>query len=222
MTRTDRAYAVPGTDIRIAVTTPRSDPGLWAAHLDGLDRLYAEHGVSEASRVDEDRTSLVFTALDPAGEVLAGIRSDGPLAAAEDAQALEVWGGAASVRAVIERWIPDGLVEAKGFWMARSFAGRRELIASMKRTPVLAGAVLGARWAMGTAAHTMRLFRAAGATVVDTVPAVPYPDARYRTSLAYWDRWHWAPDVPDAEIRAFDDDVAQLLGVDVPRPRAAS
>lgn len=217
-----RSYLVPGTGIRIAVTTPRSHPALWEAHLDGLDRLYAEHGVSEASKVDADRTSLVFTALDADGRVVAGIRSDGPLATADDAQALGVWGGAPAVRNVIDSWIPDGLVESKGFWMERSFAGRRELLATVKRAPVVASAVLGARWAMGTAAHTMRLFRAAGATVVDSVPAVPYPDARYQTSLAFWDRWHWTPDVQDAEIRAFDEDIAQLIEVvRIPAPRVA-
>lgn len=217
-----RSYAVPGTGLRIAVTTPRSHPDLWAAHLDGLDRLYAEHGVSDASRVDEEQTSLVFTAVDEDGRVVSGIRSSGPLATPEDSQALGVWGGAPWVREVIAGWIPDGLVETKGFWMERAFAGRRELLASIKRAPVVAPAVLGARYGMGTAAHTMRLFRAAGATVVDSIPAVPYPDDRYLTSLAYWDRWHWTPDVADAEIRAFDDDIAELLEVRIPQPRQGS
>ncbi|MDL5156707.1 hypothetical protein [Actinomycetospora termitidis] len=217
-----RSYAVPGTGIRVAVTTPESHPALWSTHLDGLGRLYAEHGVEAATRVDDRPTSLVFTALDADGRAVAGIRSHGPVAAAEDTQALEVWEGDPAVRAVIQGWVPDGLVETQGFWMERGFPGRRELMATMKRTPVVAAAVLGARWAMGTAAHTMRLFVAAGAVVVDDVPAIAYPDPRYRTFLAHWDRWHWTPDVSDDEIRAVDDAVAELVEVAVPTPRSAS
>ncbi|MEJ2870659.1 hypothetical protein WCD74_23050 [Actinomycetospora sp. OC33-EN08] len=216
-----RSYSVPGTGIRIAVTTPESHPDLWAAHLEGLDRLYTEHGVGAAAKVDERPTSLVFTALDPDGRAVSGIRSHGPVETAEDTQALDVWAGDPEVRAVIAGWVPDGLVETQGFWMAPDFSGRRELMAAMKRTPVVASAVLGARFAMGTAAHTMRLFVSAGAVVVDSIPAVPYPDPRYRTTLAYWDRWHWSPAVSGAEIRAVDDTVAELVEVAVPAPRGA-
>ncbi len=50
-------------------------------------------------------------------------------------------------------------------------------------------ALLGVQFVMATAAaHVLDRWRASGGVVAATIPAVAYPDERYRTKMMWWDR----------------------------------
>jgi hypothetical protein len=177
------------------VTTPDTHPDLWIRYLDGALRTYRHYGVENAVEYDATvgggSTSLFFAAVSAAGEVVAGVRTQGPYLHADEVHALSAWyghpGEAAFRRMICER-IPQGLVEVKAVWVARGAAQRRALGAAVARCVVHAALLHGARFAMVTAAaHAIGRYRSSGAVVGWQVPAVPYPDERYRTVPLWWD-----------------------------------
>lgn len=218
------SYCSPESAYRIVVTTPRAEPDLWRDYLIGAVRTYGAYGVEGALEVDRVRdggsTSLFFVAFSPEGDVVGGMRSQGPYSGADQAHALSEWDGDPGrprVRAMIEDRLPDGVVESKSAWVDRGFPGRRELVGCFSRAPLHASAILGARWVLGTsAAHTLPMWTSTGAVVVSGLDAIGYPDDRYRTHLLWWDRWALPATVPAGVRRALDAETAQLLSPVVP------
>jgi hypothetical protein len=214
------SHRVAESGHHVVVSTPASQPELWAAYLDGAERVYGSYGVESALELDEVQTSLVFVAVTAEGEPVGGMRAQGPYLRAEEAQAFTAWAGDPRVRAHIEERLPFGVVESKGLWVARDVPDRRALVGCFGRAPVHASMILGARYALGTtAAHTERLWTSTGAVLVRDVPPIHYPDDRYRTHLMFWDRWAWPADVPEQERLAIDTETAQLLTSAIPAPR---
>ncbi|WP_133252084.1 hypothetical protein [Actinomycetospora cinnamomea] len=218
------SYCTPQACYRIVVSTPRAEPDLWHEYLAGAARSYGAYGVEGVLELghirDGSSTSLFFVAFSPDGEVVGGMRAQGPYTSADQAHALAEWDrdpGRPRVRALIEQRLPDGVVESKSAWVARGFVGRRELVGCFSRGPLHASTILGARWALGTSAvHTLPMWTSTGAVVATGLDAVGYPDDRYRTHLLWWDRWALPTTVPDGVRRALDAETAQLLSPVVP------
>ncbi|WP_280243609.1 hypothetical protein [Nocardia abscessus] len=177
------------------VSEPSVQPELWHRYLDGALDVYRRFGVEHALEYDAvadgGSTSLFFTALDADGDMLAGVRMQGPYTDARQAHALVEWAGqpgADTLRRMIADRIPHGVIEAKGAWVARDAANRAELSAAISRTVLHAARLLGARYGFATvASFTVARHEACGAVPAERVPAVPYPDQRYRTVPLWWD-----------------------------------
>ena len=218
-------YRDPRSGCDVVVTTPDRDPGRWQEYLEGAERHYRSHRVEAALDLDRIRdgrsTSLLFVMLAEDGGTVGGIRVQGPYTTSRQPHAMIEWAGnpgRSALEMALARMVPEGLVELKAAWVADDRPARRDLAACLSRTPIHAAALLGARYAMGTAAaHSVRGWTAAGGVVDPNVPPVAYPDDRYRTHLVWWDRTALADTLTDAERHAVDDESAQLLAPVLPR-----
>jgi hypothetical protein len=212
---------------RVVVTTPGTAPELWAAYLAEAERSYDAHGVAgvlDLDRVRDGRsTSLFFAAFAPDGRLVGGMRSQGPYTSPDEAHAVAEWDRDPAqplVRAMVEDRLPFGVVESKTAWVARELPGRRELVTCLARAPLHASMILGARFALGTSAvHTLPMWTATGAVAASGLSSVGYPDARYRTTVVWWDRWALPETVTEGEKRSLDLETAQMLSATIPAPR---
>ncbi|MGJ6125451.1 hypothetical protein QN239_23035 [Mycolicibacterium sp. Y3] len=196
-----------GTDCTLVMSTPGAEPELWDDFIDGALYSYREHGAERA--IDEDvlrdpaMTSLFLTALDSTGTVVGGVRAQGPYGAVEESHAVVEWDGQpglTAVRKMIGDRLPFGVVEIKTAWTAKHDRGRN-LTAALARMPLHATAILGAKFAMATAAaHVLDRWRSSGGIVVSRIPATPYPDARYQTKMMWWDRAEFARSAEPQQI----------------------
>ncbi|MFQ6325738.1 hypothetical protein ACLMAL_06310 [Nocardia sp. CWNU-33] len=177
------------------VTTPEAHPELWRRYLRGALQVYRHYDVDHALEYDKVEngctTTLFCTAVDPSGEVVAGLRAQGPYSAVEDVHALGAWAGrpgADALRTMIAERIPEGVVEVKAVWVARNAPRRSALTAALSRCVVHATWLLDARFGfVTTASHSLELYRSSGGRVADRIPSVPYPDDRYHTVPVWWD-----------------------------------
>ncbi|MGO4617889.1 hypothetical protein AB4305_29600 [Nocardia sp. 2YAB30] len=177
------------------VSQPDARPVLWSGYLDGALEVYRRFGVEHALEYDAvadgRSTSLFFVAVDSAGKVVAGVRLQGPYMDVRQAHALVEWGGHAGeddLHTMIADRISEGVVEAKGAWVARDAAHRSELSAAISRTVLHGARLLGARYGFATvASFTVARHQACGAVPAERIPAVPYPDERYQTVPLWWD-----------------------------------
>ena len=220
-------YRDPVSGYGVLVTTPDADPQRWREYLAGALRSYRAYGVETVLDFEQMRdgrtSSLLFVVLSDEGETVGGIRVQGPYTDAEESHAVAEWEGTpgqAAVRSMIEQRLQDGVVEMKAAWVADGWPARRELVACLSRTPIHAAAMLGARYAMGTAAeHSVAGWVSAGAVVAD-VPPVAYPDERYRTSLVWIDREAFSGSLTSNGRRIVDEEAAQLRAPVVPAQAA--
>lgn len=221
-------YRDPASSHEVVITTPSADPQLWQEYLAGAQRSYRAHGVERALDLEQIRdgrtSSLLFVVHSAEGETIGGIRTQGPYTSVEQAHAVVEWEGdpgQAAVRSTLEWMLPDGVVEVKAAWVADDHPARRELVACLSRTPIHAATMLGARYAVGTAAaHSLLGWARAGAVTAPDVPPVAYPDERFRTRLAFFDLTALSPTLTERQRRALDDEDAQLRAPLVPRQAA--
>ncbi|WP_235681167.1 hypothetical protein [Tomitella gaofuii] len=177
----------------VVAATPSAEPGLWHEYLCGARESYRRFGVEKALGIDGMRdgrsTAVFFTAVDGTGTVVGGVRAVGPFRCVEDSHALVEWAGQPGldgVRAMISARLPGGVAEMKAAWAARG-AGR--VATTLARVAVHTMTLLGVRFVMATsAAYVLDRWCSSGGIVADAVAATPYPDARYRTRIMWWDR----------------------------------
>ncbi|MBF6075796.1 hypothetical protein IU498_14310 [Nocardia beijingensis] len=190
-----RRYYDAQSECAFFVSEPDVQPELWRRYLHGAREVYRRFGVEQAleyeSVADGASSSLFFVALDAGGEMVAGVRMQGPYTDVRQAHALVEWAGqpgADDLRRMIADRIPQGVVEAKGAWVARDAANRGELSAAISRTVLHGARLLGARYGFATvASFTVARHEACGAVAAENIRAVPYPDERYRTVPLWWD-----------------------------------
>ncbi|WP_174372064.1 hypothetical protein [Nocardia pneumoniae] len=188
------------SECAFSVAEPSVQPELWHRYLDGALEVYQRFGVEHAleyeSVADGRSTSLFFAALDAGGEMVAGVRMQGPYTAARQAHALVEWAGhpgADELHRMIADRIPEGVIEAKGAWVARDAPNRAELSAAISRSVLHAARLLGARYGFATvASFTVGRHQSCGAVPAEGIPAVPYPDERYQTVPLWWDTRSYA------------------------------
>lgn len=187
------------TECTLVLATPTAEPELWDDFLDGALRSYRKHGVEQAIEpsavADPATTSLFLTAIDDAGRVIGGVRAQGPYRHADESHAIVEWAGQNAlprVRKMIADRIPFGVVEIKTAWTADDRHGDRDrsrlLTPALARMPLHSTLVLGAKFAMATAAaHVLARWESSGGVVATRIPATPYPDERYETKMMWWD-----------------------------------
>ncbi|MGI5223093.1 hypothetical protein [Nocardia sp. CA-290969] len=184
---------VSGYDI--CATTPDHSPELWRRYLAGARETYRHFGNEQALEFDKmadgSSTALFFTATDSAGEVVGGLRVQGPYTWVSEVSSLHPWAGrpgATDLSRMMARRIPRGVVESRALWVGRDAARRGDLTAALSRCIAHAPHLLGARYGFATvASFTAERHRASGGVVAEAITPVPYPDERYRTVPIWWD-----------------------------------
>jgi len=230
--------ATGSAGVQFVLCPPNSSPSLWAAYCEGAEAAYARHGVTAALRLPaatvDDQHPWFAAAVDTEGEVVAGLRVNGPLVVPGDAAALrELSSSPAAERRItdiLEQTLADGVIEIKGFWVANGTPGHREIAATLTGSTRRIASVIGVRHALCTAAeHAAGHWRRAGGVPLMTVPAVPYPTADYSTRVHWWDaldpgRADLVESVPSTRVPAPRRSAvpAGCLSVDSPARRTRS
>ena len=212
-------YREHGSGLWVGVSTPAGEPQRWADYLAGALRSYRRHGVEtvlELDRVADGRsTTLLLTVHGRDGRVLGGMRAQGPYREADESHAVAEWAGHPGqdrVRAMVRDRLPGGVVEGKNGWVADDAEHRSALARCLARGPLHAATLLGARYALGTTAeHTLAMWTSTGAVAATDLPPAPYPDARYRTTVIWWDRRTWSATATGEHRRAVHAESAELF-----------
>lgn len=218
------AYFDPTSGHRFVFAEPAAQPALWDSYLDGARRSYRQHGVESAIEYRQVRdghsTALFVVAMNDAGQVVGGLRTQGRLTGPEQAHAVREWRGrpgTAELMAQIASRLLFGVIEIKAVWVDHDANHRPALIAALARAFVHAMDVMQVRYALCTAAeHAVPRWQISGGVVATDVAAVAYPDERYRTMLMWWDRHQIA------ELIAEDQNTALLRESGLLFARAAS
>ncbi len=187
---------IPDANCRLVVSKPQLDPLLWNEYLEGALRVYAKHGVERTLSLDTIRdgadTELFFAAVDAQGNVVGGARAVGPLSSAEESHALVEWAGSPGAFAahhMINDRVPFGIVEVKAAWAESDCQHSGSIASALARVALPIMALLEVQFVMATAAaHVLQRWCSSGGVVAATIPAVAYPDERYRTQMMWWDR----------------------------------
>lgn len=226
----DRTGFVPGPVVgeyfeslsgrRFVVATPAAQPALWAAYLEGARRSYRSHGVESAIEYGEVRdghtTALFATATDDDGAVVGGLRVQPRLIRVDQAHALREWAGrpgTAELSGQIAHRLPSGVIEVKAVWVEHDTDHKVHLTAALARVFVHMMDLLQVRYALCTAAaHAVTRWQTSGGVVSAEVPAVAYPDERYRTKVMWWDRTRVTDLLARDQFTALTRESDQLLG----------
>jgi len=175
--------------------TPAEQPALWEQFLDGARENYSRHGVLSALEYDRIRdgstTSMFTVALDSSGEVVGGVRTQGPYTSPSQSHAIEEWAGHPGEVLLwgdIEDRLPAGVIESKSGWVSAHSPARADLAMALARVVLHSTRLSNVRYTLGTAPqHALRMWESTGCRISPMVPAVAYPDARYRTVVLWWD-----------------------------------
>jgi hypothetical protein len=185
----------PGAECTLIMSQPSVDPDLWEQYLRGAERSYRKRGVERALDVaairDGQDTIMFWATVDMAGRMVGGVRAMGPLRSADDSHAVVEWAGQPGLQAVrkmITDRVPFGILEMKSAWVTDDPNRNRSVTRALARSGFHAMAALDLQFCMATSApHVLDRWRSSGG-VVAPIPATPYPDARYRTKMMWWDR----------------------------------
>ncbi|MRH86848.1 hypothetical protein GFY24_05080 [Nocardia sp. SYP-A9097] len=190
----------------------------------GALRAYRRYGVDPALEYDktvDGRSSALFVAaIDAFGDVVAGLRVQGLYTHVDEVNALRAWAGRPGESALRKRVadrIPEGVVEVKAVWADRGLdrAQRRALGAALDRSVVHVTTLLGARYGFVTAGeHAAEGYRTSGARSDWWIPAVPYPDERYRTIPLWWDMRTYRSVAAETQLALIDAEQMALAGGD--------
>jgi len=179
----------------LVLSQPALDPGLWAVYGAGALASYRRHGVEcaldRAALDSGEDTIMFFVALDAEEHMLAGVRAKGPLRAAHDSHAVVEWAnqpGQDAVAKMITDRLPYGVLEMKSAWVDDAATHSQGLTDAIARSGFHMMALLDVQFCMATAAaYVLNRWRTSGG-IVAPIPAPPYPDIRYHTTMMWWDR----------------------------------
>jgi hypothetical protein len=180
-------------EVRFEINRPIDRQDLWEAYLAGATKSYRQYGVEAAldlpSICTGATTSLFIVGVDQNGNVVSGMRVQGPLRSNSEAHITEEFSGSPVVRALIDEAVPRGVIEVKGCWVDSSVGSRSAVSDGLARCYVHAMDLLDVRFACcSVAAHAVRRWLSTGGQLVEAVAPVPYPDDRYETVMLWWDR----------------------------------
>lgn len=186
----------PETECAIVFAHPAVEPELWRDFVHGATRSYTTRGVEKALDTEAlrsgDDTILFAACVNQAGRVVGGLRAKGPYGSADEAHALQEWSGQPgydAVRKMITDRLPFGVVEMKTAWVTDDPDRSRHLTSAISRTPLHAMGLLDIQFIVATAAsYVLKRWLSSGGILASKIPPTPYPDARYETRLAWWDR----------------------------------
>lgn len=214
--------------LTLVAATPSGSPELWTRYVAGAWKSYSRHGVTAALDMDEvasgATTTLFYVVLDSAGEMLGGVRAQGPYAMIEQSHVLTEWKdspGLDVVSDLLQCRLPHGIVEMKSAWVEAGAAGRT-VSAVLARTALPTIALTGSRYLFASAAdHVLRLWETSGGQIDHDVPAAAYPSEEYRTVMMWWDRDTLAHTARREVWQSMVREARALCGNDRPMPIVA-
>ena len=92
----------------------------------------------------------------------------------------------------------------KTAWVTDDSERTRELTNAISRTPLHAMILLDIQFIVATAAsYVLKRWLSSGGQLAMKIPATPYPDQRYETRLAWWDRATFANHADPKQLSMF-------------------
>jgi hypothetical protein len=201
----------PHSECTVVFAHPAIERDLWRDYVRGACRSYRSHGVEKALDMDALRrgndTILFAACVDEAGRVVGGLRAKGPYQSADECHAILEWDGQPgreAVRKMVADRLPFGVVEMKTAWVTDDPERNRQLTRAISRTPLHAMNLLDIQFIVATAAsYVLKRWLSSGGVLAARIPATPYPDHRYQTKLAWWDRRTFANHADPTQLSAF-------------------
>ena len=221
----------PETECSIVFAHPTIEPDLWRDFVRGATRSYTSRGVEKALDMQALATgndTILFAAcVNQAGRVVGGLRAKGPYESADEAHALHEWSGQPgydAVRKMITDRLPFGVVEMKTAWVTDDPDRSRQLTSAISRTPLHAMGLLDIQFIVATAAsYVLKRWLSSGGILASKIPPTPYPDERYETRLAWWDRRTFANHADPKQLSLyFAEQRMMVSGLDDAAGRAAT
>lgn len=221
----------PQTECSIVFAQPAVERDLWRDFVAGATRSYRSRGVEKALDMDalhSGADTILFAAcVDRAGRVVGGLRAKGPYRSADEAHALQEWSGQPgydAVRKMITDRLPFGVVEMKTAWVTDDPDRSRQLTSAISRTPLHAMGLLDIQFIVATAAsYVLKRWLSSGGQLATKIPPTPYPDERYETRLAWWDRRTFANHADPQQLSLyFAEQRGMAPRLDIPGERAAT
>jgi hypothetical protein len=190
------SYWDPDSECTIIYARPVIERDLWMDYVRGACHSYRKQGVEKALDMDAlfrgDDTSLFVACVNDAGRVIGGLRAKGPYQSADECHAVLEWSGQpglSAVRKMVTDRLPFGVVEMKTAWVTDDLERNRELTSTLARTSLHTMNLLDIQFIVATAAsYVLKRWLSSGGVLAARIPATPYPDQRYQTKLAWWDR----------------------------------
>jgi hypothetical protein len=190
------SYWDPDSECTIIFAQPAIERELWTDYVRGACQSYRKHGVDKALDMAALRsgadTNIFVACVDGTGKVVGGLRGRGPYQSADECHAIHEWHsqpGQDAVRKMVTDRLPFGVVEMKTAWVTDDSERSRLLTSAMSRTSCHTMNLLDIQFIMATSAeHVLKRWLSSGGQLATRIPATPYPDHRYRTRLAWWDR----------------------------------
>jgi hypothetical protein len=201
----------PESECTIVFAHPEVEPDLWIDYVRGACQSYRKHGVEKALDMDalqNGADTILFAAcVNGAGRVVAGLRARGPYQSADECHALHEWNGQSgydAVRKMVADRLPFGVCEMKTAWVTDETERSRQLTSAISRTPLHAMNLLDIQFIVATAAsYVLKRWLSSGGQLATRIPATPYPDHRYETKLAWWDRCTFANHADPKQLSMF-------------------
>ena len=201
----------PDSECTIVFAQPAIERDLWVDYVRGACHSYRTHGVEKALDMDAlhngDDTILFAACVNDAGRVVGGLRARGPYKSADECHALLEWSGQPgldAVRKMVTDRLPFGVVEMKTAWVTDDPERSRQLTSAISRTPLHAMPLLDIQFIVASAAsYVLKRWLSSGGTLASRIPATPYPDHRYQTKLAWWDRSTFANHADPKQLSMF-------------------
>ncbi|NMO01208.1 hypothetical protein HH308_08255 [Gordonia sp. TBRC 11910] len=214
-TRFDGRFAMHdrASDTTLVVGTPRSAPDVWRDYIDGAYRSYVARGVVTALEFERVRdgagTSMFCAAVASNGDVVGGLRVQGPYLYADESHAVEEWAGQPDQGRLvdaIESRLSEGLVEVKSAYVDMDAPHGKAVAGLLARNALITMNTTESRYVMATAAdYVLGRWRSGGGLVDESIEPTPYPDSRYLTRVMFWDRYtlaEFAQPIIWAQMRA--------------------
>jgi hypothetical protein len=201
----------PNSECTIVFARPAIERELWIDYVRGACQSYRKHGVEKALDMDAleygGDTILFAAVVNDAGRVVAGLRARGPYESADECHALLEWRGQHgedAVRKMVTDRLPFGVAEMKTAWVTDDPERSRQLTSAISRTPLHAMGLLDIQFIVATAAtYVLKRWLSSGGQLATKIPPTPYPDLRYETRLAWWDRRTFANHADPKQLSAY-------------------
>ncbi|MFW0795286.1 hypothetical protein AAFP30_15840 [Gordonia sp. CPCC 205515] len=178
----------------LVVGTPESTPLVWNDYICGAQRSYSARGVADALEFDAVRhgqkTHIFCAVVDDDGNVVGGLRVQGPYQRVIESHAVYEWAGQpgqSHLMSAIASRIPGGLAEVKAAYVDAPKETAPHVAGLLARLGLVVMTVTGCQYLMATAAdYVLDRWQSGGGRIDTSIPATPYPDERYRTRAMFW------------------------------------
>jgi len=106
--------------------------------------------------------------------------------------------------------VPFGILEMKSAFVTDDPDRNRGVTRALARSGFHAMAAMDLQFCMATSApHVLDKWSSSGG-VVASIPATPYPDARYRTKMMWWDRRTFTRNAEPAQVSKIFNEILAM------------